>query len=93
MSQTRHASNGKRSKKALPVLSVAGLSLAATTAGGIAEIRSPATVPLRGIPLHEEEISDVSLATFHLSGQENTGVNRSIMHLARGGCGCRGCGG
>jgi hypothetical protein len=43
-------------------------------------------------PLAEEEISDVTLATFHLYDKENAGVNRSpLLQLTR--CGCGRCGG
>jgi hypothetical protein len=75
------------------VLSVAAMSLAATTTGSEAGMPSPGTAPVQAF-LGEEEISDVSLATFHLAGQENPGAPRSLLHLTRGGCGCgHGCGG
>ena len=40
------------------------------------------------ITLGEEEISDVSLATFYVFDKENAGALRSGIQLARGGCGC-----
>ena len=55
--------------------------------------------------LGEEEISDVSLATFYVFDKENAGSLKPGVQLARGGCGggcghgcgggggCRGCGG
>ena len=46
--------------------------------------------------LDEEEISDVSLATFYLFDKEDLGTSRPGVQLAafRGGCGCgHGCGG
>jgi hypothetical protein len=96
MSQTKHASKGKRSKKALSVsvLSVAGMSLAATTGGSEAGMLSPGTAPAQAFlaELAEEEISDVSLATFHLYDNEIVGAKRSLLQLtACGRCGCRGC--
>jgi hypothetical protein len=78
-------------------LSVAGMSLAVTTAAttneSIAGMPSPATVPVQAFALGEEEISDVSLATFHLFGKESVDQSRSLLQLTRcgGGCGCRGC--
>ena len=93
MSQTKQASKRKRKALSVSVLSVAGLSLAATTTGSQAGMPSPGTAPVQAF-LGEEEISDVSLATFHLAGQENPGAPRSLLHLTRGGCGCgHGCGG
>ena len=92
MRETKHAPKGKRSKKALSVvLSVAGMSLAATAAGPVASMTLPATAPLQPVPLGEEEITDVSLATFHLFDQEKLGAPGTIMELVRGG-GCGGCG-
>ena len=45
--------------------------------------------------LAEEEVSDVSLATFYVFDKENAGPFRPSVLLARGGCGggCGGCGG
>lgn len=100
MSQAKRVSKGKRPSKALSVLGIAGASLAASTSGTVAD--APATdVPLQNmasfqfITLGEEEISDVSLATFHLFDKENFGTLPSgIQVAARGGCGCgHGCGG
>ena len=100
MSQTKRASKGKRPSKAVSVLGIAGASLAASTAGSladipVADIPSQNTAPFQFITLGEEEISDVSLATFHLFDKEGLGTPRSgLIQLARGGCGCgHGCGG
>ncbi len=93
MSRTKRASKGKGSRKALTVLSVAGMSLAATTSGAVAEISPQVPAPLHAAPLYEEEIFDVSLATFHLFDQERAGANDPLMKYAHGGCGgCGGCG-
>src|SRR5208337_3591472 len=118
MPQAKRASKGKRPSKAVSVLGIAGMSLAASTggspadmpsaslaapaAGSIADILWQNTAPFRVPTLDEEEISDVSLATFHLFDNESLGDPRPGIQLAavRGGCGCghggggcRGCGG
>jgi hypothetical protein len=96
MPEIKPASKGKRSKKAFSVLSVAGLgaaglSLALPANGSVAASLPPSTAVT---PLAEEEISDVTLATFHVYDKENAGVNRSpLLQLTRCGCGGRGCGG
>ena len=98
--------------KAVSVLGMAGASLAASTGGSPADMpRAPlaaptagsvedmlwqGTAPFRISTLDEEEISDVSLATFHLFDKEELGNPRSGIQLAamRAGCGCgHGCGG
>ena len=104
MSQVKRT-KARQSKTALSVLSLAGLSLAATTATtskSVAGMPSPAAAPLQAFTLGEEEISDVTLATFHLFDKESVEQSRSLLHLTRCGCGggcrgggggCRGCGG
>ena len=107
------ASKGKRPSKAVSVLGIAGVSLAASTGGSPAEMPSASlaaptagsaadqlwqnTAALQVPTLDEEEISDVSLATFHLFDKDNLGSSQSGMQLAAfrgGGCGCgHGCGG
>jgi hypothetical protein len=101
MSQAKRASKGKRPSKAVSVLGIAGASLAASTGGSladipVADIPSQNTAPFQFITLGDEEISDVSLATFYVFDKENTGTLRGLVQEARGcgGCGgCRGCGG
>jgi hypothetical protein len=95
MSQAKRASNGKRPSKAVSVLGIAGASLAASAGGSladipVADIPSQNTAPFQFITLGEEEISDVSLATFHFFDKEGLGTPRSgLIQLARGGgCGC-----
>ena len=94
MTQARRSSKRKRGKAAL-VFGAAGVSLAMT---GVASATAPATnVPLqdniRQFILGEEEISDVSLATFHIFDRENPSLSQDIKE-ARGGCGrCGGGGG
>jgi hypothetical protein len=102
MPHAKQASNRKAGTKAVPVLGAAGLSL--SLAGGASAAASgPAadmatlknTTQLHEITLAEEEISDVSLATFYVFDKENSGtLQGGMLQLARGGCGgCRGGGG
>jgi hypothetical protein len=81
-------------------LGAAGLSLSlaggasAANGGGVADLPTLNTAPNHEITLGEEELSDVSLATFYVFDHENLGSVRSGVQLARGGCrGCGGCGG
>jgi hypothetical protein len=99
MSQAKRTSKGKRPSKAVSVLGITGASLAASATGSIAaiplaDIPSQNTIPFQNF-LGEEEISDVSLATFHLFDKNELGALSSGIQLARGGCGCGhgGCGG
>src|SRR6516164_5179810 len=97
MRRIKQASRKKRTTKpaAVTVLGAAGLGLSLFGSA------SGSTMPTADIPqsdnispnqrfvLGEEEMQDVSLATFHLFDRENVG---SAIQLARG-CGCgRGCG-
>jgi hypothetical protein len=80
----------KRSQrsKAIPILGAAGLSLTLTGGVSVAAALTP-DAPARNavvsqeMTLGEEEISDVSLATFHIFDKENQAGKR----LA---CGCGG---
>src|SRR5262245_3941688 len=111
MSQTKQPSKRKRRSKALPVLGAAGLSLSlASTAsavpGGLAvDLPTSGNGGGNQVFLGEEEISDVSLATFYVFDKEGDGTysyvfdkegdgTSSILQLVGHGCGgCRGCGG
>jgi hypothetical protein len=100
MPQTKRASKRKHPKEALSVVGVvsASFSLAggasAATAVPTADVPSWDTSPPQ-IILSEEEIVDVSLATFYVFDKENAGTPRLGEKLAQGcrrGCGgCRGC--
>jgi hypothetical protein len=95
MSPAKHAPKKKRSGKALTVLSVAGISLAATASGSVAEMTPLGKTPAG--PLGEEDVSGVTLATFQLLGQERAS-GQPLLLFTRGGCGCGhggggGCGG
>jgi hypothetical protein len=101
MSKAKYGSKRKRFKKAAPVFGAAAglsLSLASGASAGLAAVMpTPSTGAGHEIILAEEEISDVSLATFYVFDKENAA--RPYTQLARGGCGggggcgCRGCGG
>jgi hypothetical protein len=96
MSQTKETSQRKRRGKALPVLGAAGLSLSlATNASAAIGGMNPNTVSQQ-VMLCEEEIADVSLATFHVFDKERASIHRPRARLAMGvggcGCGCAGCG-
>ena len=98
MSRVKQASKQKRTTKAaaVKVLGAAGLSF--SLVGGA----SASTMPTAGIPqsdnnspnqrfvLSEEEMADVSLATFHLFDKEDAGSGVQLAVVVRG---CRGCGG
>jgi hypothetical protein len=100
MSRVKQASKKKRvTKAAVPVLGAAGLTFA--LGGGASASAIPAAdvqqttnlAPTQALTLGEEEIADVSLATFYLFDKENTAQARGGVQLAWG-CrcgGCRGC--
>ena len=98
MSRVKQTLKRNRRTKAVgvPVLSAAGLSLslvgsASATAVATADVpQSLNTMPDQHFVLTEEEIADVSLATFHLFDKES-GI-AGFTQVARG-CGCGGCGG
>ncbi len=103
MPRTKKPSKRTRTKEAVPVLGLVGVSLSlaggvsAANAAAVPDTLSNEKVPLPGreITLNEEEVADVSLGTFYVFDKENAGTPR--LQLARGcrcgGCrGCRGCG-
>jgi hypothetical protein len=101
MSQAKQASKRKRPTKAagLPALGAAGLSLslvgsASASALPTADLpQSLNTTPNQRFVLDEEEIADVSLATFHVFDKENSTRGFTQVAYGCGGCaGCRGCG-
>ena len=73
----KHAPKRRRGRRAAPLLGVAGVSLAlagaasARTSGSGEDISSRDTAARHEITLNEEEISDVSLATFYVFDKEN----------------------
>src|SRR3984885_5108788 len=107
MSRVKQASKQKRTTKAaaVKVLGAAGLSFSLVGSASASKMptasipQSDNTSPNQRFVLSEEEMVDVSLATFYVFDKENIG---SGVQLARGcggcgrggGCGgCRGCGG
>ena len=102
MTQAKQASKRKRRSKTVQVLGAAGLlslagGSAATQAAPAADIPARHIEPSHEFTLSEEEVSDVSLATFYVFDKER--ALRPGVQLVRGGgcggggCGCRGCGG
>jgi hypothetical protein len=108
MARTKQASKWKTGAKqapkrksgntALPVLGAAGISLA--MAGGASATPPAAHLPSQDagsrITLGEEEISDVSLATFYVFDKENESeLDQDLILAKAGGCGggCKGGGG
>jgi hypothetical protein len=96
MPQSNEALQRKRRRKAVPVLGAAGLSLAVASGASAAVGDMSVNLPARTarvsqqMTLRDEEIADVSLATFHVFDKEST--QRPSARLAQsGGCGC-GCG-
>src|SRR5437764_12896182 len=69
----------KRRRTALPVLGAAGVSLMAGGASAAtaptANVASPHMIPPPGVILSEEEISDISLATFYVFDMEHAGTS------------------
>ena len=91
MSGTKHVSKRKRRSKIAPALGAAGLSL--SLAGGVSAATGPQAADAltrnrmvsHEIMLDEEEITDVSLATFYVFDKENTERTKHSVRLA---CGC-----
>src|SRR6266702_4424857 len=97
MPHRKRASKRKHPKEIVPVVGVVGVSL--SLAGDAFAATAPTTdTPSRtNVPpqltLAEEEISDVSLATFYVFDKENAGTPRLGERIARACRGCGGCGG
>jgi hypothetical protein len=97
--QVKHASKRKRMAKSVPVLGAAGLtfSLVGGASAAVAPTTDAANTPVvglgHGFTLGEEEIADVSLATFYVFDKENAAAAKNGVQEARGCGGCRGCGG
>jgi len=101
MPQAKQTSKRKRRSKALPVLGAAGLSLSLAGTASAVPGGPAVNLPTSGngdrnqVFLDEEEIADVSLATFYVFDKEDLGGSSgSSVELVRHGChGCHGCGG
>lgn len=100
MSSAKQGTKRKRSRKTVPALGAAGLALSLAS-GASAALAEPTGAPTaqtavsHEITLAEEELSDVSLATFYVFDKEHDGIPRRGVRLAMGagGCGCSGCNG
>ena len=99
MPLAKHARGRKRRRTivtAVPIVGAAGLSLSPAIAEPVQD--SPQRQAAgHEITLHEEEIADVSLATFYVFEKENAPASRPRTRFAQacgacGGCGCGGCG-
>jgi hypothetical protein len=106
---SKRSSKTKRQTKVLPTLGLAGVSLALASGAAASTSEEAINIPSisqsREMFLGEEEISDVSLATFYVFDKENTGApplaqKLRLARCARGrGCACGrggacgGCGG
>ncbi len=84
MARVKQSSTQKRrNKAAVPALGAAGLTLslvgsASASAVPMADVPTTSFVPNEAITvLSEEEMADVSLATFHLFDKENVGQRSS----------------
>ena len=100
MPRVKQASKRKRLKKAVPALGAAGLtfSLVGGASASVAPVndvpRLPNYSPRHEITLSDEEIADVSLATFYVFDKENMAAAQGSFQVARGGgCGHGGGGG
>ena len=99
MARAKQASKQKRRKIVLPAWGAAGMSLA-MAGGASAAVAPTANAPSHGmvlppvVTLGEEELTDVSLATFYVYDKESAEAPQGVQ-FARVGCGgCRGgCGG
>ena len=91
MSYRKQSSKRKRRRAAVPALGAAGLllSLASGAPGApAADMSARNSDTGREVVLAEEEVSDVSLATFYVFDNENAGAFRRGIKFAGGGCGC-----
>ena len=101
MSHAKQAPKRRRMRKAMPILgAAAGLSLSLTSGAPAAIGGLAAAAPTQSVAasseftLVEEEISDISLATFRVFDKESGGMVRphTRLAIACGGCGaCGGC--
>ena len=100
MPRVKQASKKKRvTRTAVPALGAAGLTfslagIAYAAAVPTADVQRPNFAPGMMVTLGEEEISDVSLATFRLFDDEENLLSGVLLARGCGRCGgCRGCGG
>src|ERR1700730_11219147 len=96
MPRAKPTAKRKRLSTAVPMAGVAGGSFA--RAGGASALPAPTAdqpsqiTPLsHEITLGDEELSDVSLGTFYVFGNENAAPVRGVQEARGCGRGCRGC--
>jgi hypothetical protein len=99
----KRSSKHKRRSKTLPALGFAGVSFSMASGACASTSEASANTPppsqSNELFLGEEELSDVSLATFYVFDKENAGPPplaqqlRLAAHGGCGGCGCHGGGG
>jgi hypothetical protein len=99
MPRVKQAAKHARTTKAAAVTALGAAGLGLSLAGSA----SASTIPTADIPksdnispnqrfvLSEEEMADVSLATFYLFDKENAGSDMQLAVVVRGCRGCRGC--
>ena len=94
MARLKKSAKRKIRGKAVPAWGIAGLTLLAGASAALAHPSLDRPTDSRGnkVVLSEEEISDVSLATFYVVDRERQGGARRVRIAMGGGCGC-GCGG
>ena len=85
MSRSKQTLKGRGRSRVVTALGIAG---ALSLAGG-ASASNSATQNTAPVILAEEEISDISLATFYVFDKENAGAHRSGARLAAGEGGCK----
>ena len=94
---SKRSSKSKRRSKALPALGFAGVSLSMASGACASTTEASANTPPTSqsqsheIFLADEEIFDVSLATFYVFDKENTGtppLAQQLRFARGGGCGC-----
>src|SRR6187399_2523542 len=99
MPQAKQTSKRKRRSKTLPVLGAAGLSLSLASGASAVPGGPAVNLPTSGngdgnqVFLGEEEISDVSLATFYVFDKEGADASSMVQLVGHGCGGCHGCGG
>ena len=102
MSKRALKKSKRRSNAVVPALGITGLSLALASGAAASTSEATTKLPSTSQPhelfLGEEEIFDVSLATFYVSDKETAGTLPPGVQVAgacsgSAGCGCGCCGG
>jgi len=101
MARPRHTAKQGRATNGIAVTAMAGLGLSLTGSASATAIQaavgpqSDDISPNQRFVLGEEEMDDVSLATFHLFDKESAGSGLQLAAVVVRGCrgcgGCRGC--